>query len=151
VPSIRLTVNVDAIGIGYNFALHLRDQGESAHDSERFANLKAEYYWGLRERVPGGPDQGVRRRAHHRAAGRDPLPAHLRGQVVIESKDEMRRRGVKSPDRADSVMLAFAAEQSDPRSPLGRTPGASENGGGTWPWPRRRATRPRRGSMMAKR
>lgn len=36
-----------------------------------------------------------------------------RGQVVIESKEEMRRRGVKSPDRAESVMLAFAADQSD--------------------------------------
>jgi hypothetical protein len=34
--------------------------------------------------------------------------------VVIESKDEMRRRGVKSPDRAESIMLAFAADQSDP-------------------------------------
>jgi hypothetical protein len=47
------SVNVDAIGIGYNFGLHLRDQGfpvclinvgGSAHDSERFANLKAEHY-----------------------------------------------------------------------------------------------------------
>jgi len=27
---------------------------------------------------------------------------------VIESKEEMRKRGVKSPDRAEAVMLAFA-------------------------------------------
>jgi hypothetical protein len=26
----------------------------------------------------------------------------------------MQRRGVKSPDRADSLMLAFARDQSDP-------------------------------------
>src|ERR1700758_3874899 len=31
-----------------------------------------------------------------------------RGQIVIESKEEARKRGVKSPDRAEAVMLAFA-------------------------------------------
>jgi hypothetical protein len=36
-----------------------------------------------------------------------------RGQIVIESKEELLRRGVKSPDRADSVMLAFA-KRHDP-------------------------------------
>ena len=33
---------------------------------------------------------------------------NARGQVVIESKDEARKRGVKSPDRAEAIMLAFA-------------------------------------------
>ena len=33
---------------------------------------------------------------------------NARGQVVIESKEEARKRGVKSPDRAEAVMLAFA-------------------------------------------
>jgi hypothetical protein len=37
----------------------------------------------------------------------------MRGQIVIESKEELLRRGVKSPDRADSVMLAFA-KRHDP-------------------------------------
>lgn len=31
-----------------------------------------------------------------------------RGQTKIESKDDMKKRGLKSPDRADSLMLAFA-------------------------------------------
>jgi hypothetical protein len=31
-----------------------------------------------------------------------------RGQIVIESKEDARKRGVKSPDRAEAVMLAFA-------------------------------------------
>ena len=35
-----------------------------------------------------------------------------RGQVVIESKDDARKRGVKSPDRAEAVMLAFAESRS---------------------------------------
>ena len=33
---------------------------------------------------------------------------NARGQVVIESKDEARKRGVRSPDRAEALMLAFA-------------------------------------------
>ena len=30
-----------------------------------------------------------------------------RGRIKIESKDEMRRRGLPSPDKADALMLAF--------------------------------------------
>jgi phage terminase large subunit len=33
---------------------------------------------------------------------------NARGQVEIESKEAARKRGVKSPDRAEAVMLAFA-------------------------------------------
>jgi hypothetical protein len=31
-----------------------------------------------------------------------------RGQIAVESKDEMRKRGVPSPDRADALAYAFA-------------------------------------------
>ncbi len=31
-----------------------------------------------------------------------------RGQVEVESKDDMRKRGVTSPDRAESLMLCYA-------------------------------------------
>ena len=31
-----------------------------------------------------------------------------RGRVIIESKDDMRRRGLSSTDKADAVMMAFA-------------------------------------------
>jgi len=36
------------------------------------------------------------------------------GKMLIESKKDMRKRGVKSPDRADALMMLFA-----PRSALG--------------------------------
>jgi hypothetical protein len=35
-----------------------------------------------------------------------------RGQVVIESKEQARERGVKPPDRAEALMLAFADRTS---------------------------------------
>jgi len=118
-------VNVDSIGIGYNFALHLQDLalpvelinvGEPSRDPEKFANAKAEFYWGLRMRLEAGDAGGL---------GDELLISQLagiryrhnpRGQIQIESKEEARKRGVKSPDRAEAVMLAFA----------NRTPGIIE-------------------------
>lgn len=35
-----------------------------------------------------------------------------RGQIKVESKDDMRRRGIPSPDWADAVTLAFAPTQA---------------------------------------
>jgi hypothetical protein len=31
-----------------------------------------------------------------------------KGQIQVESKDDMRKRGVPSPDRADALVYAFA-------------------------------------------
>ena len=54
---------------------------------------------------------------HGRGPNDDELAAQLaalryaytsRGQILIESKDDMKKRGMPSPDRADAVMLAAA-------------------------------------------
>jgi hypothetical protein len=34
--------------------------------------------------------------------------ANLRGLTQIESKDDLAKRGIRSPDRAEAIMLAFA-------------------------------------------
>lgn len=115
-------VNVDAIGIGYNFALSLKDAGLPtrfvvvSEASSRplpddsgpgFVNLKAEAYWHLRELLEAGAVRGLD----------DPvLRAQLssilwsidgRGRVVIEGKDAMAKRGLASPDRAEALVLAL--------------------------------------------
>jgi hypothetical protein len=83
--------------------------GEAPIDKERFVNARAEDYWTLRERFEQGeididPDD-------------DKLAAQLgsikwgidsRGRIKIESKDDMRKRGLPSPDRADALAIAFA-------------------------------------------
>ena len=113
----RLRVKVDSIGIGYNFAKHLQDQGfrvelvnvgQPAHDKTRFKNLKAEYYWGLRERLQAGELAGLTDDHTISQLGTIRWKATPEGKIAIESKEEMRSRGVKSPDRADALMLAFA-------------------------------------------
>ena len=110
-------VNVDSVGIGNYFAQHLRDQGlpvreinvgSAALDVGKYSNLKAQIYWGFRLRAQSDDFAGLTDdrtiaqlagiRYHHNS----------RGQIVIESKDEARKRGVKSPDRAEAVILCFA-------------------------------------------
>jgi phage terminase large subunit len=115
------SVNVDSIGIGWGIYLHLVDMGfaavpinvgESAHDTEKYANRKAELYWGLRLRFKDGDVAGL---TDERAIGQLSgirYKHNSRGQIQIESKEDARKRGVKSPDRAEAVMLAFASDST---------------------------------------
>lgn len=110
-------VNVDVIGIGYHMATHIRDQGyqvnfvnvgESADNDRRFANRKAEYYWGLRLDFQEGRVSGLTDEKTQGQLTTILYEHDARGRVVIESKEDARKRGVKSPDRAESLMLALA-------------------------------------------
>lgn len=110
-------VNVDSAGIGYYLARHLEDLrypvrdvnvGESPADREHYVNLKAELFWGLRLRAESGDMAGLSDETALGQLAGIRYKHNARGQVVIESKDEARKRGVKSPDRAEAIMLAFA-------------------------------------------
>ena len=112
-------VRVDEIGVGAGVVDRLRELGtqgvtgvnvaQRASRPEHFANLRAELYDGLRERFQQGriaiPDDQA-------------LVAELAslkysftssGQVRLEGKEDLRSRGLPSPDRADALMLAFAS------------------------------------------
>jgi len=115
-----MRVAVDEIGVGAGVVDALKaagcpnvvgvNVGAAARDKERFANLRAEIFWALRDRCREGAI----------ALPKDDLlysqlcglkykytPA---GKVQIESKDDARKRGETSPDRADALALAFAPE-----------------------------------------
>lgn len=111
-------VNVDCIGIGWGMYLHLRDifgscvvpvnVGAGSLDDEKYLNLKAELYWGLRMRLKAGDMGGLTDdKAIAQLAGLR-YETNPRGQILIERKKDAVKRGVKSPDRAESIMLAFA-------------------------------------------
>jgi hypothetical protein len=113
----NIKVKVDTVGIGYNFGLHLRDAGfdvvevnvgAAARDTEKFANQKAELYWALRQRAKSGDLAGLTDEITIGQLAGIRYRHNARGQVVIEGKEEARKRGVKSPDRAEGLMLAFA-------------------------------------------
>jgi hypothetical protein len=109
-------VVVDVIGIGYNFALHLADlgfpvvqfnAGHRAIDAERFTNLKAEAYWQLREHMESGAICGLNDLdTEAQLAGILYRPTSS-GRTEIESKDDARKRGQSSPDRAEALVMAF--------------------------------------------
>ena len=118
-------VNVDTAGIGYYFAQHLREVlpasvaineinvGErptSSDASEKYANLKAELYWSLRARFQDGDIAGLTDQTTITQLAGLRYKHDSRGRVVIESKEDARKRGIKSPDRAEALMLAFSPE-----------------------------------------
>jgi hypothetical protein len=118
-------VQIDAVGIGAGVVDHLLDrQREDAalkntrilgFESGRtpyypeFSSRRDEAYWHLRERYRDGlvthagdwkTLTGQLTRLNYRY--------NSRGKLAIESKEELRRRKIASPDWADAVMLAFA-------------------------------------------
>jgi hypothetical protein len=120
------SVRVDSAGIGYGFALHLEDHGipvkrinvgKAPTDlrdehfvpyADLYDNLKAQLCWGLRLRLQRGEFAGL---ADDRAIAQLTsirYSHNSRGKVQIESKEDARKRGVKSPDRAEAIMLCFA-------------------------------------------
>jgi phage terminase large subunit len=116
-------VNVDSVGVGLHMCSHLKDLGfpvteinvgTKAREPEKFVNRKAEIYWDLRLHAESGDLAGLTDdRTIAQLAGIR-YRHNSRGQVEIESKDDARKRGVKSPDRAEAVVLAFAAEPKFP-------------------------------------
>lgn len=123
-------VKVDVIGIGAGVADRLKELkcpvagvnvAESAREPERFKNLRAELWWNLRELLDPNPRLNPDPIA---LPPDDQLLADLtnvkyrinsRGQVEVESKDEIKKRLGRSPDRGDAVVLAFApSTKQDP-------------------------------------
>lgn len=109
---------VDVIGIGSGVVdrlleLKLPVRGINVSESpalgDRFRNLKAELTWNAR-------DWFFKRDCN--LAGDDALGGELvaikykltsTGKLQIESKDEMKKRGLRSPDLADAFFLTFAS------------------------------------------
>jgi len=110
-------MNVDADGMGGGVVDRLREMkhdvnefhgGGKPKDSERFRNLKAEIYWGFRERLTAGtvalPDD-LELKAQLTSCT---YKVTSSGQLEITPKEEMARKGIKSPDRAEAMIYAYA-------------------------------------------
>jgi hypothetical protein len=128
------TAKVDYIGVGRGMVDRAREQGapvqginvataaraESAADfadtlaGDGFANLRAQGYWELRERFLSGQidiDPADDDLANQLASLR--YKRTSKGKILVESKDDMKRRGLPSPDEADALMLAFLVPPVD--------------------------------------
>jgi len=109
--------NIDVIGVGAGVVDALNGMGlpgvsginvgEQAWDSERFANRKAELWFSLRQRLLDGeislPDD--------RDLERELMVSYkynIVGKIIIEAKEVVKKVLGRSPDKADSLVLALA-------------------------------------------
>ena len=111
-------INVDSIGIGAGVVDRLRELGlparginvaESASMSDSYANLRAEIWWKTREWLEDLQCHLPER--FEALAGELVVPQYdftSSGKIIVESKKDMKKRGHKSPNHADSFILTFA-------------------------------------------
>ena len=143
---------VDVIGLGAGVVDRLRELGlpvrgvnvsEQAAFNERYVNLRAELWFKTREwlstrdhvlpRCEGGcPRECI----HDTLASELTTPRFFytsSGKIQVESKEEMKKRGLKSPNVADAVVLTFASD------PAGLIHGREKRWGSTsWNQPLKR-------------
>jgi hypothetical protein len=100
----RVRASIDIIGVGggvYDRLKQLKmpiypfNSSERADDTERFHNRRAEAYFYAREL------------ADREQLGSVKWKLTAGGKIVIESKEEMKKRGMPSPDRADAAIMAL--------------------------------------------
>ena len=115
-------VFIDCIGIGAGVTDRLLEMGyhcvvginvaRTANDKERFANLRAELWSEMRDWLMGELAVSI--------PDSDELQTDLcglgykhrsNGQLLIESKDDLKKRGMPSPDISDALSLTFAFGQ----------------------------------------
>mgnify|MGYP001605667841 CR=1 FL=1 len=125
-------VNVDSVGMGHYFASALEDAelpvkrvnvGEvptgrtpKAKDEakQKYLNLRAQMFWTFREWAEAGMLAGLTDQTALAQLAGIRYTHDVRGRIVIEKKDDARKRGVKSPDRAEAIALAFWSAPSSP-------------------------------------
>lgn len=124
-----VSINVDVIGIGAGVVDRLKEMGlpvrgvnvaESASVSDMYSRLRDELWFKGREWLEA---------RDCKLADDDSLIAELTtakyqvlstGKIKVEGKDEMKKRGVASPNRADAWLLTFAggAKRNDFDKPI---------------------------------
>jgi hypothetical protein len=90
-----------------DFPVFLFNAGQRPTDTERFVNLKAESHWGLRERMERGDVCGLDDLETEAQLSALLYGATPSGKTEIESKENARKRGQSSPDRAEALVMAF--------------------------------------------
>ncbi|MGD8942614.1 MAG: hypothetical protein PVI38_05165 [Desulfobacterales bacterium] len=87
---------------------------QSPQDKERFANKRAELFWQLRELFEKGEidlsqlDRKTCEQLQHQITSI--RYKFARGKLLVESKEDMKKRGLPSPDMADALVLSYAAD-----------------------------------------
>ena len=121
-------VKIDAIGVGWGVVSILQAwRGEQRHSAEvigvnvaerskdatRFSNQRAEMWWNMRTLLQVDNNNlypQIKTDLDQKTIAQLTSPIYKSdssGRVQIESKKDMKRRGLNSPDRAEAVLLAL--------------------------------------------
>ena len=100
----ELDVNVQGINVG-----------EGSSEPDAYVNLRAELFWSLRKRFEND-DIDIELLDDDLISELTSMRWNVdsKGRILIESKDQMAKRGLPSPDKADALMLAFAETGWEP-------------------------------------
>lgn len=119
-------VFVDGVGVGGGVVDRIRQVGHRCIDvgagnkaiqADRYANRRAEMWGRMREWLREHGSIAGGSRYHAELIADLTAPKHTydaANRVLIEKKDDMKKRGVPSPDLADALALTFAQAVADP-------------------------------------
>lgn len=119
-------MKIDANGVGAGVYDRLQEMkfkevipvynGNSPEDDVLFVNVRAETYWNLRNlleqrqlKLPGVKTQAGEQLVEEMTG--ITYKVNSKGKILIESKEDMMARGIKSPDALDAVVLACMQAQ----------------------------------------
>ncbi|HEU4967305.1 MAG TPA: hypothetical protein VFT53_07620 [Candidatus Saccharimonadales bacterium] len=127
-------VKIDSIGVGFGVCgelENLRKQGlhsaeivqvnvaEKSRWPEKYANVRAEMWWEIGRLLSERREWDLSARRYNDVPGMSNAEVTLaqlldpkweltpKGQILIEKKDEIRKRLGRSPDNADALLMAF--------------------------------------------
>jgi len=105
---------IDAVGVGAGVYDNLKANGypvyefnssEAALDKEIFGNIRAELYFALGDKLEAESLDLPKDNLLKGQLGDIRYRYNTKNQLMIESKEEARSRGVRSPDRGDTLMM----------------------------------------------
>ena len=107
---------VDAVGLGAGVVDRLKELGipaktfnggEAARQKDKYFNQNAEVWWAMREWFLAGAATIPKDPALIGQVSSRMYEIQSDRKVKLESKDDMRKRGVRSPDEADALAMTF--------------------------------------------
>lgn len=110
-----LKIGVDDAGLGGGVTDRLKEQGvivapvlvgSAAREDGKFVNHRTEIYWALRESLKAGDLSLPDDRKLAADLTNHKFSYDSRGRIKLESKDDLKKRLGRSPDRADALAIA---------------------------------------------
>jgi hypothetical protein len=115
-PIIRPPMVIDVVGLGSGVYDRLKEQNynvvpfassERAFQPAKYTNRRSEVYWTFRELCESGSiDLDPEDEQLLSEMGSIKWGLDSSGRIYIESKDDMKKRGMPSPDHADSAVMS---------------------------------------------